>query len=454
MDPLLKALMRSPFPACLLPSLCAGIAAICTATAVLAASAPDDVLARARDLIDARHADAAYRLLAPLEAELGGSEDFDYLLGVAALDSGHAGEAVFCLERVLAVDPAFLGARMDLGRAQFESGDAPGARAQFQYLIAQSPPPATRNVIDQYLAALDRRTAGSRHEWRGFLDVGAGYDSNANGATGAGEFLGFTLDPRNVETGSSFLELAAGFNHSAGFANGSAFVASGRLGHRLNPDASFIDLTTASLAGQLQWSWGGTRLDAGVATDFDWLNGESHQRSVALDLGLDRPFAGDWRASIDARLASLRFQPTALEVMDADRWLAALSVSRVAIGSHQGRVGAALLAGGDDTRRTGSPYGNGRVGARLYSSWSMSRSASLYAELAYLDTNYRDSPGFFGVDRTDRQWSALVATEYQNWPGTGWSLAPRIRYVKNDSNVALYEFDRVEAGIFLRRSFR
>ena len=84
----------------------------------------------------------------------------------------------------------------------------------------------------------------------------------------------------------------------------------------------------------------------------------------------------------------------------------------------------------------------------------MSRSASLYAELAYLDRNYRDSPGFFGVDRTDRQWSALVATEYQNWPGTGWSLAPRIRYVKNDSNVALYEFDRVEAGIFLRRSFR
>jgi len=428
--------------------------AYCAASVAFAAGASEDALAQARRELDAHHADEAYRLLAPLEADLGGSEDYDYLLGLAALDSGHAGEAVFSLQRVLAVDPAFLGARMELARALYESGDAPGARAQFQFLLTQSPPEATRQVIDQYLGSLDRRGSAAHSEWRGYFDAGAGYDSNANGATHDGQFLGFLLDPHNVEAGSAFLDLAAGFNHGVGFANGAALVSSGRLGHRFNPDASFIDLTTASLGTQLQWNWGGTRLDLGGGIDVDWLDGESHQRSLALDFGVGRRFAGAWQIGLDTRVAGLRFEQTALEVMDVNRWLAALGVSRVDIGEHRGRVGVALLVGGDDERRSTSAYGNGRFGARVYSGWSMSQTATLYAEVAYLDTNYDDTPGFFGVDRSDRQWSALVATEYQNWPGQGWSLAPRIRYVKNDSNVSLYEFDRVEAGVFLRRSFR
>lgn len=446
--------MRYPIRAAFLLSLLAGLTALSAATPAFAAGSSDDVLMEARGLLDERQADAAYRLLAPLEYERGGSEDYDYLLGLAALDSGHAGEAVFSLQRVLAADPGFAGARMELARAQYESGDAPGARSQLHYLLTRSPPESTRNVIEQYLAALDQHRSASHNQWRGFFDAGAGYDSNANGATGNSQFLGFTLDRRNVETHSSFAELAAGFNQSVGFDNGAALVSTGRLGHRFNPDADFIDLTSAALASQVQWGWGGTRLDFGATADFDWLDGASHQRSVALDLGLNRSFAVTWRIDIDARAAAVRFQESALQVMDVDRWLAALSLSRVGIGEHQGRVGIALLLGGDDARQSASPYGNERSGARLYSSWSMSQSAGLYTEVAYLATGFKDSPGFFGVDRSDKQWSALVATDYQNWPAKGWSLAPRIRYVKSDSNISLYEFDRVEAAVFLRRSFR
>lgn len=441
---------RAPF----LRSMAVAVLAVCATTAVMAADGPDDTLVKARTALDAHHPDEAYRLLAPLEADLGGSEDYDYLLGIAALDSGHAGEAVFSLERVLTVDPTFLGARMELGRALYESGDVPGARAQFQFLAAQSPPPATRQIIASYLAALDQRSAGTRHEWRGYFDAGAGYDTNANGATHDDQFLGFLLDPKNVEADSSFVDLATGFNQAVGFANGSALVTSGRLGHRFNPDAGFVDLTTASLGTQLQWSWAGTRLDLGVGTDFDWLDGRSHQRDLAVDLRLGHRIAGDWDVSLDARYAGVRFAQSALEVMDVNRWLAALGLTRNNIGEHRGSFGVAALVGSDDAQRDASPYGNERFGGRLWSGWSLSPTASLYLELAYLDTNYDGTPGFFGVDRADRQWSALIATDYRDWPRPGWSLAPRIRYVKNDSNVSLYEFDRTEAGIYLRRSFR
>ena len=128
-----EAAMRYPIRAALLVALVAGFTAISTSLRVSAAETSADPLQQARGLLDAHQGAAAYQLLAPLEPQLGGSEDYDYMLGLAALDSGHASEAVFSLERVLAVDPAFLGARMELARARYESGDAPGARSQFQY---------------------------------------------------------------------------------------------------------------------------------------------------------------------------------------------------------------------------------------------------------------------------------------------------------------------------------
>ena len=39
------------------------------------------------------------------ESSLAGDPGFDYLLGIAALDSGHLTHRVFVLERVLAVQP-------------------------------------------------------------------------------------------------------------------------------------------------------------------------------------------------------------------------------------------------------------------------------------------------------------------------------------------------------------
>lgn len=414
----------------------------------------DDRWSEARALIDAGKAADAYPMLAAQEAEAAGDEDFDYLLGVAALDSGRPAEAVFSLERVLAVDPGFLGARMELARAKFDSGDAPGARTQFQYLLGQSPSAATRTVIERYLEALQRPNVARSSELRRYLDFGTGYDSNANGATGSDQFLGFTLDPHSVEASSSFVDVAGGFDHGQGFDNGNVLVTQGRLSHRFNPQADFIDLTVASLGTRLQWAWGGTRFDASANGDVDWLDGAGHQSDLGVGFGVAHRVGGDWDVRVDARALAVRFKQSALKVMDANRWLASVGIARNGGGSRQLQAGALLLVGGDGAEDSASPYDNDRWGARIYAGWSMTQRSTVYAEAAYLATDYADTPGFFGTDRSDRQWSALLATEYQNWPARGWSLAPRIRYIKNDSNVSLYEYDRTEAGIYLRRSFR
>jgi len=69
--------------------------------------------------------DAAFELLSKHEFDLAGNPLYDYLLGVAALDSGRYGEAIFSLQRALELQPDYSGARMALARAHYEAGKKP-----------------------------------------------------------------------------------------------------------------------------------------------------------------------------------------------------------------------------------------------------------------------------------------------------------------------------------------
>ena len=408
------------------------------------------LLRQAEGLLAAKKAGEAYALLSSHELDLAGIPLFDYLLGLAALDSGRANDAAFALERVVSAQPEFAGARIELARAEFERGELALSRAQFQYLLTQSPPPSTRAVIEKYLGAIgDRsRLAGSR--WSAVAQFGAGYDTNANGSTSEQSFLGFTLDPRNVETKSSFGELALGVGNSVALGTESGLVSNLQLTHRANTDASFIDQTVAALSTGFVWARGTMRYSAGIDGYQGWLDGETHERGANLNVGASRRF-GEFETSLSLRGGRLEYEQDSLKSLDADRYLAGLAVTRLNIGSNSGRVGAALLFGKDDARSEGSPYSNDRFGARLFASWLIQSQSSVYLELSDMTSDYDGQ--FFGSSRKDEVLTATVALDFQNFPAEKWSVAPRVRYMKSDSDVSLYEYDRVEAVVYIRRSF-
>lgn len=408
------------------------------------------VLKQAEALLAEHKAKEAYALLAAIELDLGGTPLYDYLFGVAALDSGRANDAAFALERVVAIQPEFSGARMELARAQFESGQYSLARTQFQYLLSQSPPAETRAVIDRYLGAINDRSqlAGSR--WSALAQFGAGYDTNANGSTSEQTFLGFTLNPNNIETESSFGELTLGVGNSVALGAQSGLISNLQVTHRANPDASFIDQTVASLGTGFVWARGSTRFNVGADGYAGWLDGEDHEHGVNLNVGVSHRFA-DYEAGLSLRGGTIEYEQPALKILDTDRYLAGLSLTRLNIGSLSGRIGLVLLGGSDEAKRDDSPYGNDRYGARLFASWLLRPQSSIYFEVSQMSTDYDGS--FFGADRSDDLLGATVALDFQNFPAAKWSVAPRVRYMKNDSSISLYEYDRVEAVIFIRRSF-
>src|SRR3972149_1631254 len=116
----------------------------------------DQLTDQAKKLLQDRRAKDAYTLLMPLQSKRAGEVEYDYLLGVAALDAGDAQQAVFALERVLAVNPNYLQARAEIARSYFVLGEKENARREFRTVReSRDLPDDAKQAVDRFLSALE-----------------------------------------------------------------------------------------------------------------------------------------------------------------------------------------------------------------------------------------------------------------------------------------------------------
>jgi len=404
-----------------------------------------EVLDEAESLLAEGGAQQAFVLLQPRADEHSGNAYFDYLLGVAALDSGRIAEAILSLQRAAASAPQFSGARMELARAHFEAGERAEARPLFVALLTENPPPHVRIVIDQYIAAIDARPVAPSSDFSPYGEFTVGYDDNANGSTSDQQFLGFTLSPDNLATDTSFFEGGAGFNWTIPRSARFAWHLGAHAGYRKNPDASFVDSGILSGIGGMLWqsgvNYGRFNVDAWAASR----DGESNESYSGANLLLGRHLNERWDLSLTLRGGALRHDE-AIEVLDVDRLLYTLGFAYRF--QSQGRVALEAIGGSDSERQSGSPYGNSKSGARLSISTAIGDTTYLFASLGSLSSDYDGL--FFGMRRKDTQLTSLLRFEFRDVMTNGLTIAPRVRYIDNDSDVALYDWDRTEIGLMIR----
>ena len=411
---------------------------------VQASAATQQLLRDAESRLANNDSAGAYALLSPREIELAGNPYYDYLLGVAALDTGRFSEAIFSLQRSLAVEPRFSGARMELARAHFEAGDNDQARPLFMALLDESPPPAVRDVVSQYIDAIDAKPPAPQSRFTPYMEVTAGHDSNANGSTADQQFLGFTLSPFNVETASSFGELGAGFNWSVPSSVSSAWYLSMRASHRHNPDASFVDPSVLGALSGFSWRKGSFFGRIGVDGYYALRDGDDNEAYGGLDILLGSSVNENCDLSLGVRGGAMRYTDF-IEVLDVDRVMYTLGA---AYGfSSLGKFSIEAIGGQDSEKQAGSPYGNSKVGGRLSLTAPLGKN-NLFLSVGSLTSDYDGL--FFGVPREDTQLSSILQIEFRDLFTEGLSLIPRLRYVDNDSDVALYKYDRTEFGLMIR----
>ncbi len=152
------------------------------------------LLPQAKKLLNQSQANSAYQLLKPKVNQFAGFIEFDYLLGISALDIGKPGEALLALERSLAQQPDNLQVRAEIARAHFSLKEYDAAQAEFKTIQAKPIPEAARASINRYLDAIKLvsakkapRTKSNQTEWT--LDWTTGADSNVNIGSAQNEWL-------------------------------------------------------------------------------------------------------------------------------------------------------------------------------------------------------------------------------------------------------------------------
>ena len=425
------------------------------------AHAADPDLTKAEALMKQGKAAEAYSLLQPFEFQQSGNIRFDYLLGIAALDSGQPDKATIAFERVLAVDPNFAGARVDMGRAYFQLGDFARSRLEFETALKQNPPPAARVTINNYLAAIEKREEQKKTTAFGYAEAVIGHDSNINSATSQTQIpvpalgnLIFTLNPTGVQIADSYRGIGLG----------------GELGRQITPELGvYLGADARSRSNISQDTFDSTSIDlrAGLTVG----QGKNVFRlgvlggRYALDAKGNRStdgFNGEWRHLLNpanqlsafGQHARYRFEPT-ISANDFDQstyganWLHVYKDGKALV--------SASLFTGDERAPLRADGGKDFMGLRLGGQMKLSEKTELFAGLGAQIGKYRLANAAFStatesVMRDDKQFDANLGV---NWHfSKDWSLRPQIAHMSNDSNIVIYKFHRTDVSVTIRRDFK
>lgn len=445
-----------------LPPLSRLIATTCLLISCNVFAAEPD-LDKAKSFLKAGKVKEAYSLLASHEYEMAGNVDFDYLLGIAALDSGKPDKATLAFERVLAVNPAHYGARLDLARAYFALGDFERARTEFSLVIDQNPPPLAKSTIEQYLAAINDKL-NPKPGFTGYLEATLGTDTNVNAATTTSTMYvpifgaTFSLAPSSTAERDNYLNVGEG----------------GEVVFPLRQDLSFfVGLDGKKRMNAVKDAYNTGSMDGRVGLNIG--NGSSVFR-VSLQKGafyLDDQYnrdtqglSGEWRYIPDPRnqfsvfgqYAELRYghdkSGNDLSSNDVDQtilgggWLHALDE-----GGKTVVFGSAYA--GSERNTTLFPRIDGDqdfIGIRAGGQTVLNDKTSLFTSIGYKDGNYNRRNVLFQDYRRDSFYDLNVGV---NWvPMKNWTIRPQFTYTRNDSNIAINDFDRKDLSVTVRRDFK
>ena len=425
-------------------------------------------MAEARALLRNGQPLAAYDALMKMEYEGSGDIEFDYLLGVAALEAGKPDKATLALERVLESNPNYAGARIDMGRAFMLLGDAVRAQEEFTAVLELNPPDVVRERVEGFMAEMAQRAAVAKTNWSGFFGITLGRDSNVNNApSNAEQFIpGFNtvvLDPDSVETPSNYSALAGRIQVDHHINDRFGVYAGLDLTLRRNFQAPQFDSAGGELRVGGTISLSNHELEFSLAVGKTYLDPQPGRSNTFLEHPLYRNLVGgtaQWRFNINDRnqlqttlqYNRLRYLDEATSVFDSDQTVLGLNWFR-AFGANNQGVGFLGAYLGKESDIHGNPSGEKDFfGLRAGGQYGLTSKWAIFATMGLMSADFQRFQVIHRKTRDDKRYDLSLGMSYTLWES--WSLRPQLSLTRQDSSIGLYEFNRKEISVALRRDWR
>jgi tetratricopeptide (TPR) repeat protein len=431
--------------------------AVVKSVTVTKVDALEKLLSAAQALLNIAKPADAYNLLSPMDFEYSGDVRFDYLLGVSALDSGHPDKATLAFERVLAVDPNFAGARLDMARAYFHLGDMARAKTEFDAVMKQDPPQTARLTIEKYLNAIESAKKAKNNRYSAYVEGAIGRDSNVNNSTSQSEVavpalgnLVFTLSPTNLKTPDNYYSVAAGgeVNHSV--TDNWGVYGGVDLRKRGNRSLTSFDASSVDTRAGIFLNTGDEMFRLGATLGKYTLAETAYRDSIGL--------TGDWRHNLNknnqlnvfGQYSRNRFSQSEMQLNDFNQTVFGTGFLHILPDGKTALFGSINLGNEHAVfdRADGDKTGFGlRVGGQT----SIHESIDTFANVGYQIGRYNKENVAFQATRNDKQFDVTIGGNW-HWNKL-WTMRPQISYSKNNSNIQIYGFDRLDASITVRRDF-
>ena len=432
---------------------------LCAMLFAASALAQDATLVRARGLLDAKQAQAAFDLLDPLEESRSGDPDFDYLLGLAAIDSGKLTRGVFALERVLAVRPDHPQARAEIARAYFLMGENRAAREEFEAVRASNPPANVSATINQFLDALQAREVSRNTTGiEGYIEVGYGRDTNANAATTAGSFAipafggaVFTQSQAGLKTPAWFRTLGAGVSGRYRFNPEWAVLGSASFSERYNETWDRFDTGSTSADGGVSWRRERHELVGLLQTQESRVDNNTFRRANGGTLQWRYNLSTDSQLTVYGQHSRLVY--AGQRQRDALRDVIGGAYAKVFPGGYTPTIYVGGYTGTEKETHTGfSHFGHEVNGVRLGGQITLTPKLIAFANSSFEDRRYRGIDPLFLEKRHDQQTDARLGAAWS--VGRNWVLTPSLAYTKNKSNLIINDYSRWILSVTARVEFR
>jgi len=426
--------------------------------AVLPISAfADETLTKASELLNQKNYKNAYELLEPLESERAGDVQYDYMLGVAAIESGEVSRGVFALERVLAQQPNNQNARAMIAKGYFKGGEAENAKAEFQNILGQNPDPELAKLIEDNMSAVNKAT-GQAMTFAAFIDFAYGFDSNINSATsnssvsapGIAPGLNLTLGAASREQSSKYYALTGGASFRTPLSKSLSLFGAAQASARTNWNESAFDPSYTDFTLGLTYKRFIDQFTVALQRNNFDIDGDRFRKSHGV--------TGQWQRQIDDRNQVSVFAQTSdfnypnTGVRDAQRTIVGAGWGHAFTGDKAPVIFTSIYVGKEDVDDSSFDFlSNDIYGARVGGQMVLNYKLVAYANASYEIREHDETDPAFLSKREDDQFDFSVGLRYQPLPG--WTIKPQLSYLHNDSNISLFDFDRTVLSVNFRKDF-
>ena len=420
-----------------------------------AAAAGDTNLYELRRLVDSGQFEAGYKLAAT-QTGLLGSPHFDFLLGLAAVNSGHQAQGVLALERHLAVVPANDRARLELAKGYYELGDYFRARQEFEFVLRYNPPKDVQANVQKYLDAMQtREVITSRASSRSYIEVGVGSDSNVNAGTYKSQIDLITgtlplTDPNSSEAKSSFVQVSGGTQWLRRVDAGLAVFAGLDFDFKHNPDATQYNAINLGAYSGFSVAKGTGLYRLTLSEGQMRVNGEKYRNTLSLTGEGQFSLGEGYTATSVAQYSELAHAQVN-GVRDARMLTLGGGVQKTYQSAWRPTLGLQVTYAKEFNLHLRDDLSRDVITTRLSLAANPTERASVSAGLSRQQSSFELADIAFGTVREDAMWSADVGVNYL-WD-RHWLIRADLQYTDNESNQGLYSYRRSLVGLRSRYLF-